>query len=373
MGALPLSPRDNNYLTSSILFKQMQQNSVELELETDNCEAVVIPKLSLDGSGRGYLTGSLKLTGETPAAEIGLFKLPPFLSIAQDYIFPVAEYIDADGDYGFNAIRLLNSSGGISSITIDDAGSYTVLPTLSTTGPGAGATFSLRMKVIGAGVDTIQSGAGSYAPGDTIHPAGGTSSIAAIFTVAQTQVASATIDDAGTGGTPGTQTVTGTTGTGTKFEATVTVSGGGIITSVDSISVRGVYTVNPTSLTAEPVTGGGLTGAKLSLKMGVLGVTPSTPGSYTVLPSNPASQSSSSGAGTGATFNVVWGILSIGVTAKGDGYDDTSAIVISDDGGGAASIVLGSQNAQVIGVLANSSAQDNVIQLDGIVFFVNSY
>lgn len=70
----------------------------------------------------------------------------------------------------------------------------------------------------------------------------------------------------GTGGTNGTQTVTGTTGTGTKFQASVTVAGN-TITSVNSISVAGAYTVLPTSLSAEPVTGGGLTGATLALQL----------------------------------------------------------------------------------------------------------
>ena len=79
-------------------------------------------------------------------------------------------------------------------------------------------------------------------------------------------VQNAAVVTAGTGGTNGTQTVTGTTGTGTKFQASVTVSGGGI-TAVLSITVAGAYTVLPTNLNNEPVTGAGLSGAALSLAM----------------------------------------------------------------------------------------------------------
>src|SRR6185312_9320941 len=77
-------------------------------------------------------------------------------------------------------------------------------------------------------------------------------------------VESATIANAGTGGTNGAAVVTGTTGTGTKFQANVTIAGG-VIASVDSIAVEGDYTVAPTTPAAEPVTGGNLTGATLNL------------------------------------------------------------------------------------------------------------
>lgn len=77
-------------------------------------------------------------------------------------------------------------------------------------------------------------------------------------------VQNAAVVSGGTGGTSGTQTVSGTTGTGTKFSASVTVSGGAI-TAVLSITVAGSYSVLPTNLSAEPVTGASLTGATLSL------------------------------------------------------------------------------------------------------------
>lgn len=74
------------------------------------------------------------------------------------------------------------------------------------------------------------------------------------------------INNPGTGGTAGVQVVTGTTGTGTMFQASVLVAGGSI-TQILGMVVNGTYTVNPTSLVAEPVTGGALSGATLSLAM----------------------------------------------------------------------------------------------------------
>ncbi|HQT65344.1 MAG TPA: hypothetical protein PLO16_12610 [Acidocella sp.] len=147
------------------------------------------------------------------------------------------------------------------------------------------------------------SGSG-YVPGDTIGLAGGTQTSAASITVATTKVGvTPSIVAGGSGGTNGTQTVTGTTGTGTRFQAIVTVSGG-TITQVNSISIAGAYTVNPTNPANEPITGGGLTGAALGLSMGVGTFTITAPGVFTANPSGAGfSQGSTSGTGTGATFS----------------------------------------------------------------------
>jgi hypothetical protein len=158
-----------------------------------------------------------------------------------------------------------------------------------------------------------------YAPGDTVTLAGGTHSIAAIVTLSTTNVVSASLAAAGSGGTPGAAVVTGTTGTGTKFQADVTISAGGIIASVDSIAVSGSYTVNPTSLTNEPVTGGGLVGAQLNITMGANTIFVSNGGNYTVNPAGATfTQASSSGPGTGATFqSAIFGPLDVTFSVAG--------------------------------------------------------
>lgn len=141
-----------------------------------------------------------------------------------------------------------------------------------------------------------------YAPGDNVTLAGGTPSTSAIVQVSTTQVTAAAVAAGGTGGTNGTQTVTGTTGTGTKFQASVTVAGGAI-TAVLSISVRGNYTVNPTTPATEPVTGAGLTGAQLALSLGPNNFSITTAGVYTANPAGLSfTQASTTGSGTGAVF-----------------------------------------------------------------------
>lgn len=177
----------------------------------------------------------------------------------------------------------------------------------------------------GLGASTISlAGAGgssghSYVPGDTVTLPGALmpGGSGTQFTITATQVVSASVNAGGSGGSDGTRTVTGTTGTGTKFQASVTVSGGAI-TAVLSITVAGPYSVNPTSLAAEPVTGASLSGATLTLIMGVATTgSIGNIGNYQYASSNPIAQASSSGAGLGATFNGVFIPTLLMVSAQG--------------------------------------------------------
>ena len=158
-----------------------------------------------------------------------------------------------------------------------------------------------------------------YVPSDTVVFAGGTHSSTANGTVTKTQVSGTpTLVAVGTGGTPGTQIVTGTTGTGTKFQLSVTVSGGGTISSINSVLVAGSYTTNPTLLTAEPVTGGGLTGAIVSILMGAQTISVTSGGVYTVNPPLGAlTQASTSGSGTGLICTGVFAPNTVSVSNAG--------------------------------------------------------
>lgn len=198
--------------------------------------------------------------------------------------------------------------------------SYATNDTITLAGGTASVAAVLTVnttRLVGLGLNaTGGSATHSYAPGDGVTLTGGTSSVAPVLAVNTTQVVSATIANGGTGGTNGTQTVTGTTGTGTKFQASVTVAGG-IITAILSISVAGSYLTNPTLLTAEPVTGGGVNGATLNLNMGILTFSIVNPGSFTVN-SATFTQASSTGNGTGATFNAgIFGVLTATITTAG--------------------------------------------------------
>lgn len=256
-------------------------------------------------------------------------------------------------------------------IAVDPTGAYVPGATLRIVAPGAYVAFDATSKTVAipntltgaaplrarlcataaayvrlgladeASAVAASAGAG-YAVDDTITLAGGVFTSAMELTIASTKVVSATVDDAGTGGTPGSATVTGTTGTGTPFQATVTIDITGVITSVDSISVAGAYTADPADIAHEPVTGGSLTGAALAIVLGVKTVTVTDPGSYVVDPANPVSQGSTSGGGTGATFTLSF----IAAASAGDmiiqpgdsvildvvGYDQVAVIQVTAGG-----------------------------------------
>jgi hypothetical protein len=191
-----------------------------------------------------------------------------------------------------------------------------------------GGTFASAMKLLVTNTKLISAAVNAAGTGydiaDTITAAGGTAATKAILAVATTKVVSATVDNPGSGGTPGAATVTGTTGTGTKFQAAVTIAGDGTISSVNSISVAGNYTVNPTDIAHEPVTGGSLSGAQLAIVIGVRTVTVSNAGDYTA---NAASftQFATSGGGSGATFNtLVYGVKTVSVSDPGTYTADPS-------------------------------------------------
>jgi hypothetical protein len=174
-----------------------------------------------------------------------------------------------------------------------------------------------------AGYTTSQSGSGSYAAGDTITVATTGGTVASIFTVNTTGLVSATANAAGSGGTNGSCVLTGTTGSGAqKFQINATISGGAI-SAIGSVVTQGSYTTNPTSLNAEPVTSScSLSGATLTVKMGVGNIAVTQGGVYTSFPSSPVAQASTSGSGTGATINV-------NAQVSGNfeyGFDDTTAI-----------------------------------------------
>lgn len=148
-----------------------------------------------------------------------------------------------------------------------------------------------------------------YVPGTDVLTALGGTGTAPTFSVTNTQVSRVnSIVNGGTGGTPGGVLCEGTTGTGTKFKVVGIVSAGGVLTSVQfaGAAIHGNYTVNPTNLADEPVTGTGVpTGARLNISMGALTVVKTTNGALTVTPPTPVSTSSNA-AGTGATLDITY-------------------------------------------------------------------
>jgi len=195
----------------------------------------------------------------------------------------------------------LNINNVIMGSSINSASSTTIIDVPSTIYQGN--NLALASTTTGAKIDiprsqmvtgTAISAAGTGAvPGAVVWG----SQFFGTYQITNTQVVSATIAAAGTGGTNGTQTVTGTTGTGTPFQASVTVSGGAI-TAVLSISVAGNYTANPTNIASEPVTGASLSGAALDVVMGALTVVPNTYGRADSISGSCPSTISVTGGGT---------------------------------------------------------------------------
>lgn len=172
---------------------------------------------------------------------------------------------------------------------------------------------SESMTLSGAGNNALGAG---YAPGDTGYLNGGSwlgfnqslSGNQGQFKVTSTQLIAASVNAPGSGCVGTSATLTGTSGTGTSlFQVSATVSGGGV-TAINSITVAGNYSVNPTSLAAEPVTGDSCVGTKLKLTMGVLALSANNNGLYLLTSGMTASgtpnvftQASTSGSGTGLT------------------------------------------------------------------------
>lgn len=379
MTALPLNPYDNNYLSCRLINQQLMQNKLDLTLAANIAPSPLYPvKVLTEGQGWAILEGMLIISG-SPSSLMKLATLPLKLKPVKD-VFMLVPVLRA-GTFITNVIKIESSNDGISGITVTHAGTYSGVPTVSIGAPGEGAIVQTLMtvKTTGITVATAQAGAGSYAPADIITlPYDDTKPylVPATLTVTNTKVQSATVAAGGSGGTNGTQTVTGTTGTGTHFQASVTIAGGAI-TAVLSITVAGDYTVNPSNLLAEPVTGASLTGATLNLHMGVLTATRTSGGIYEAVPSNPITPAGSSGAGTGATFNVQWEVIGILVTESGEGYTTSSPVtftgggVIGSDPATATLLISADDAGQII--LQNAPDAGDQISLDNITFLVEPY
>ena len=177
-----------------------------------------------------------------------------------------------------------------------------------------------------------------YTPADTITLAGGTASTKAIVTVLTCKLVSATVNAGGTFyGNAQTFDVSVAGGTRTVVATVnVTTDSGGIVTTINSISLAGSYTVLPT-LTANAVSGDNGTdhgtGLTLDLVFGVNSFEISTPGSYTANASN-FTQFATDGSGSGATFNSTsFGVDTVTVSDAGS-YTVLPSNHVSTVGGG---------------------------------------
>ena len=214
---------------------------------------------------------------------------------------------------------------------VDGTGQLNVGNTLATTVTATGAQLDVpnTYRVTSVAIATAGTASGNsqnnFWPDDIVYGTG-TPSIGQ-YKVTHTKVLAAVVTAGGTGGTPGAVTITGTTGTGTKFQATGTINGGGVLAGALVVTVVGDYTVNPTTPGAEPVTGGGLTGTTINIGIGVLTATILVPDVFNG--SCPGSITSIGGSGAGLvltpTCSVRDGIIIAGASTKLGFFDATPA------------------------------------------------
>lgn len=176
-------------------------------------------------------------------------------------------------------------------------------------GGGTAATITLTStKLVVA--PTLSAAGTTYYTGNiiTLAAGDGTMTTPATLTVSTTKVVSATVTagNAGAGnlGDGAGVIVEGTSAAGTKFRASVTIAANAIA-SVQSITVAGSYTVEPT-LIGEPViyisgaaSGDTLTGAQLDIVMGVATFAITNAGAFTTNTTTFTQASIAQGAGIG--------------------------------------------------------------------------
>jgi hypothetical protein len=240
-------------------------------------------------------------------------------------------------------VAFVASTDGVTAGSVTAGSGYTALPTFPADVNGA-TVVAKSLKSVGT--PTVAAAGLGVAVNDTFDLVGGTlfaGGSKARVTATHIKAISATVVTGGTGGTPGAVTITGTTGTGTKFQATGVISAGGVLQGPLTVTVAGDYTANPT-IAGDAVTGGGLSGATVALVMGALTFSLTTAGSYVVPPASPAALTDVVGTSTGVTATVLFGLNTIEVTNSGKGYSGAGAPTfnaVSADGNGSGASVLG--------------------------------
>lgn len=176
-----------------------------------------------------------------------------------------------------------------------------------TGGHGTGALFKVKSVFGGGAFGTKCTFPGTgYEAGDVLFPA--PTDFGTGLSVTVLSVNGAGIVNGGAGGTPGSVVLTGTTGVGTLFQINGVINSAGVLASLGSIVNFGSYTANPTDTNNEPVTGGGLTGAIVSIAMGAQSATVILGGEYSKQVAV-MGQQSTTGQGAGATWTPTYSAI----------------------------------------------------------------
>lgn len=196
---------------------------------------------------------------------------------------------------------------------------------------------------------------GSYVPGDvlTVENTGATFTVGATTVVTATKVRTVAVAGGGTGYTNG-DTLSCNTGVMTT-NAVFTVTTGAADTIVASLALttNGVFTTNPTlsSGALKSLTGAGA-GATATVTMGIAAVGVQNPGVYTVAPTDLTNNDVTGGTGTGAN-------LALTFATKSKGIAHTGWVVRTEGSGGRA----GRVQTEVLvagGILTDENGDDAI-------------
>ena len=238
---------------------------------------------------------------------------------------------------GFDELPVITPSGGTLTAGVSPAVPAVVratsikLVSATVVAPGVGVAINDTFTINGGAL------ALSGPSGNALAAAGALGKV----TATNIQVVSAVVNNGGSGGTPGAVTITGTTGTGTKWQGTGVISAGGVLTGPIAITVPGNYTATPT-LAGDTITGGSLTGATVTLQMGALTLSVATAGGYISAPPSGASTTNVVGSSSGLTVTGVFGLGTAVIDESGNYSAAPSWTVTPVDGNGTgASIATG--------------------------------
>lgn len=274
--------------------------------------------------------------GSPPAlldrAVVGLFRDLPFAASAAS----VTSTGSITAGTGFTTLPTIAPTGGTLTAGVTPANPAVVRATSLTAITAVPLTAGLGVAIN----DTFTLSGGTVQGAGPTGNGTATAGAATLVTATHLKVMTAVVNAGGTGGTNGAVTITGTTGTGTKFQATGTIAGNAL-TGPLVVTVAGDYTVAPT-IAGDAITGGSLTGATVTLVMGVLTLALTTPGGYTVAPPTANTPTNGTGTGTGVTVTAAFGLGGAQVINSGNYSVAPSWTVTPTDGNGTgASIATG--------------------------------
>lgn len=255
-------------------------------------------------------------------AVIGLYRDLPFAASAAS----VTSAGSITAGTGFTSLPTIAPTGGTLTAGVTPANPAVVRATSLTAISAVPLTAGLGVAIN----DTFTLSGGTVQGAGPNGNGTATAGVATLVTATHLKVITAVVNAGGTGGTNGAVTITGTTGTGTKFQATGTIAGNAL-TGPLVVTVAGDYTVAPT-IAGDAVTGGSLTGATVTLVMGVLTLALTTPGGYTVAP--PTANTPTNGTGTGVTVTAAFGLGGVQVINSGNYSVAPSWTVTPTDGNG---------------------------------------